>query len=82
MLGRSETALESYLERLEGKHQVKVVCMDLAPAYRARVRKHFPTARIVADRFHVMRMLNQHFLACWKNIDPSGARHRGLTSLM
>jgi hypothetical protein len=26
--GRSEAALESYLERLEGKQRVKVVCMD------------------------------------------------------
>ena len=80
--GRSEAALESYLERLEGKQQVQLVCMDLAPGYRALVRKHFPAARIVADRFHVIRMLNHHFLACWKNIDPVGARHRGLLSLM
>ncbi|HWQ52033.1 MAG TPA: transposase, partial [Bryobacteraceae bacterium] len=50
--------------------------------YRALVRKHFPNARIVADRFHVIRMINQHFLACWREIDPAGARHRGLTSLM
>ena len=61
--GRSEAALESYLERLEGKHQVKVVCMNLAPGYCALVRKHFPGARIVADRFHVMCTLNHHFLA-------------------
>ena len=42
VLGRSETALESYLNRLEGKHLVEVVCMDLAAAYRALVRKRFP----------------------------------------
>ena len=42
--GRSEAALEYYLERLEGKQQVKLVCMDLAPGYRALVRKHFPGA--------------------------------------
>ena len=41
--------------KLEGKHLVKVVCMDLATVYRALVRKHFPQARIVADRFHVIR---------------------------
>ncbi len=80
--GRSEAALKSYLERLEGKQQVQLVCMDLAPGYRALVRQHFPAARIVADRFHVMCTLNHHFLACWKNIDPVGARHRGPVSLM
>jgi transposase len=82
VLGRSEAALENYLNRLEGKHLVKVVCMDLASVYRALVRKHFPNARIVADRFHVIRLVNHHFLACWKEIDPVGSKHRGLLSLM
>src|SRR5579884_2634275 len=53
VLGRSEAALDGYLQRLPGKDGVRVVCMDLASAYRALVRKHFPNARIVADRFHV-----------------------------
>jgi hypothetical protein len=35
--------------------------MDLASAYRALVRKYFPQARIVADRFHVIRLINHHF---------------------
>lgn len=82
VLGRSEASLESYLARLEGKHLVQLVCMDLATSYRALVRKHFPQARIVADRFHVIRTVNHHFLACWKQIDPVGAKNRGLLSLM
>ena len=77
-LGRSELALEAYLSRLEGKHLVRVVCMDLAPSYRALVRKHFPNAKIVADRFHVIRLINHHFLACWRQLDPEGSRNRGL----
>jgi transposase len=55
VMGLSERALEPYLERLERKQQVQVVCMGLAPSYRALVRKHFPNARVVADRFHVRR---------------------------
>jgi transposase len=82
VLGRSEAALESYLARLEGKDLVQLVCMDLATGYRALVRKHFPQAKIVADRFHVIRTVNHHFLACWKQIDPAGAKSRGLLSLM
>jgi len=80
--GRSEASLESYLSRLEGKHLVKMVCMDLATGYRSLVRKHFPQASIVADRFHVIRIVNHHFLACWKELDAAGARNRGLISLM
>jgi len=82
VLGRSEASLEGYLRSLEGKDLVEAVCMDLAPGYRALVRKHFPQARIVADRFHVIRTVNHHFLACWREIDPVGAKHRGLVSLM
>jgi transposase len=82
VLGRSEAALESYLEKLEGKHLVQVVCMDLSSTYRALVRKHFPQARIVADRFHVIRLINQHFLTSWRQLDPAGSRNRGLLSLM
>jgi transposase len=82
VLGRSELSLESYLAKLEEKDKVQVVCMDLAAVYRAIVRKHFPNARIVADRFHVIRLVNHHFLACWRELDPAGAKNRGLLSLM
>jgi transposase len=81
-LGRSQLALESYLQRLEGKHLVQIVCIDLASSYRAIVRKHFPNAKIVADRFHVIRLVNQHFLACWRQLDPEGSKNRGLLSWM
>jgi len=81
-LGRSEAALESYFLSLEGKQRVRIVCMDLAVVYRSIVRKHFPKAVIVADRFHVIRLINHHFLACWREIDPVGCKHRGLISLM
>jgi transposase len=82
VLGRSELSLQAYFQRLEGKAEVRVVCMDLASVYRALVRKHFPQARIVADRFHVIRLINHHFLACWRDIDGTGSRNRGLLSLM
>lgn len=82
VLGRSEAALEEYLAKLAGKEQVRVVCMDLASVYRALVHKYFPNARIVADRFHVIRLINHHFLACWREIDPVGSKHRGLLSLL
>lgn len=81
-LGRSEKALERYLEGLSGKDRVQVVCIDLAEHYRQLVRKHFPKALIVADRFHVIRLLNEKFLECWAALDPQGRRNRGLLSLV
>ncbi len=82
VLGRSEAQLEGYFRRLEGKERVKVVCIDLSSSYRALVRKHFPNARIVADRFHVVRLVNQYFQAAWKQLDDRGAKNRGLRSLI
>jgi len=82
VLGRSELSLQAYLQTLQGKNAVRVVCMDLSSTYRSIVRQHFPNAIIVADRFHVIRLINQHFLACWRDVDPAGAKNRGLLSLM
>jgi transposase len=82
VLGRSEASLDGYLRRLKGKDQVQVVCIDLSVTYRSLVRKHFPNARIVADRFHVIRVVNHHFLQSWRQIDPMGSKNRGLLSLM
>jgi transposase len=46
------------------------------------VAKQFPKAVIVADRFHVIRLIGHHFLACWRDIDPAGSKNHGLISLM
>ncbi len=56
--------------------------MDLAAVYRSIVKIQFPNALIVADRFHVIRLINHHFLACWRDIDSVGSKNRGLLSLM
>ena len=82
VLGRSEPSLRSYLGHLPGKDQVRVVVMDLSQTYRSLVRKYFPNAQIVADRFHVVRLVNHHFLKLWQDHDPIGRKDRGLLSLM
>lgn len=81
-LGRSEAALAGFFERLPEREKVEVVCMDLASNYRALVNKYMPQARIVADRFHVIRLINQHFLSVWRQVDPERSKNRGLVSLM
>ena len=50
--------------------------------YRSIARQYFPNATIVADRFHVVRLVNQHFLKPWQLHDPEGRKNRGLLSLM
>jgi transposase len=81
-LGRSEKSLKPYLQKLPGKDNVKVILMDLSETYRSIAHQHFPKALVVADRFHVIRLVNHHFLNTWKQLDPKGRKSRGLTSLM
>ena len=50
--------------------------------YRGIARRYFPNATIVADRFHVIRLINQHFLKVWQQVHPEGRKNRGLLSLM
>jgi transposase len=82
VLGRSEASLEGFFSKLRGKENVRIVCMDLAANYRSLVRRHFPNAKIVADRFHVVKIVNQHFMATWRELDPVSSKNRGLISLI
>jgi transposase len=82
VLGRSEAALDGYLACLPGKERVRVVCMDLSSTYRAVVRKHFPRALIVADRFHVIRLIGHQIHQLGRQIDPAHRWNRGLLSLL
>jgi len=81
-LGRSEKALGGYLNSLKGKDKVELICIDLSESYRSLARKHFPKAKIVADRFHVVRLLGERFMKLWRRLDDIGSRNRGLVSLM
>ena len=81
-LGRSELALQRFLDELSGREHTKVVCIDLSETYRAIVKRYFPNAMIVADRFHVIRLVGQYLMEAWKQLEPVGRKHRGLVSLM
>ena len=80
--GRSFWSLSKYLRRLPGRDRVQVVCLDLSPSYRSIVERLFPQAKIVADRFHVIRLVGHHFHRLWRDLDPAGSAHRGLRSLV
>jgi len=81
-LGRSEASLRGYLLRLKGRQQTKVVVMDLSETYRSIVRRYFRKALIVADRFHVIRLIIHKFMMQWRLLDPESKYNRGLISLM
>ena len=39
--------------------QLRVVAIDMCPAYRAAVRAHLPQATVVVDHFHVVQLANR-----------------------
>jgi len=80
--GRSEADLSSYLATLTGKERVKVVCMDLSSTYRSIVKKHFPNAKIVADRFHVIRLLQHQCMMTYRELSSQIKSNRGILALL
>lgn len=74
VLGRSEASLTQYLSGLKERWRVKLVVMDLSETYRSIIRKFFPQAKIVSDRFHVVRIVNYHFQRVWQSIDPKAKK--------
>lgn len=75
--GRSNQQIESYFQQLQGKEKVKVVCIDLSSPYRKLIKRHFPNARIVADRFHVVRIIYHHFMQVARAVAPTLKSYRG-----
>jgi len=75
--GRSEADLRPFLARLQGREKVRIVCIDLSSPYRRLIQSFFPNAKIVADRFHVIRLIIHHFMDLARQIAPQIKNHRG-----
>ena len=73
--GRSAGELKEFLLSLRGRDKVRVVCIDMNSAYRRLVKEWFPNARIVADRFHVIRLVNHHFSDVCKMLEEASLAH-------
>ena len=58
--GKGAEALEPFFKRLKRtRAKIKAVAMDMSAAYIAAVSKHLPSAAIVFDRFHVVKLMNE-----------------------
>jgi len=59
--GRAGEALHGFWRRLKvSGAKIEAVAMDLSQAYASTVARHLPNALIVFDRFHVMKLMNEH----------------------
>jgi transposase len=58
--GKGAKALTPFWRRLRGtKARIEAVAMDMARGYREAVSTHLPGAKIVFDRFHVVKLFNE-----------------------
>lgn len=80
--GKSAKDLKTYLAQLPGKERVKVICMDLSSSYRQLVQRYFPQAKIVADRFHVIRLMLHQCMQTYQELDPKMKYQRGLLAIL
>jgi transposase len=56
--GRTIKQLESSLTHIDGRDNVRFVTLDMSDAYKGFAKGFFPNATLVADKFHVLRLLN------------------------
>jgi transposase len=75
--GKGGATLTPFWRKLE-KHKaaIQAVATDMSRAYVAAVRKHLPTAALVFDRFHVVKLMNE------KLTDLRRQLYREATTLM
>lgn len=55
--GKTCEQLETSLAHIDGRESVEFVALDMSDTYRGFARRFFPNARLVADKFHVLRLL-------------------------
>lgn len=58
--GKTGASLEHALSSIPGRENVELVSLDMSDSYKSFVKNFFPNAKMVADKFHVLRLLNGH----------------------
>lgn len=73
---RTVAELERGLGYIQGRENVKNVCMDLSSAYRSFAQGYFPNAKIIADKFHVVRLPYPALIKHLKALKKENKEHR------
>jgi transposase len=76
---RKKEAVIEYLKRLPEVERVEAVVIDMWRPYREAVHKVIPKAKVIADRFHVIRNANWALEAVRKKVGSSKGKGFRLT---
>jgi transposase len=66
--GKDGRSLTEQTCAIPGSEKVKIVMIDMSSSYKAFARKMFPNAKLVADKFHVLRLLTPSIMKAGKDI--------------
>lgn len=80
--GKTQSELEHALGHIPGAQNVRWVSMDMCDPYRNWIQSNFPNAKIVADKFHVLRLLSPVLLKKRKEITGTRADARAKSLLL
>ena len=67
-LGKDKKSILDQVKDIPGRENVKVVVIDLSNGYLSLVKELFPNAKIVADKFHALRLVTPSLLKIRKEI--------------
>jgi transposase len=70
--GKTQAELYASLHHIEGRENVKNAIVDLCDPFKNFVQSHFPNAKIIADKFHVLRLITPALLR--KRYEITGTR--------
>jgi transposase len=62
VIGKTQAELEIATRHIPGRENVQWATIDMCDPYRNFIRSFFPNAKIVADKFHVIRLLSPALL--------------------
>jgi transposase len=78
---RTAASVGQFVEAMDAHgaspQQVQVAAIDMSPAYQKGVAEHLPEAKVVFDRFHVMKLAGEAMDAVRKDLRAQGADLKG-----
>jgi transposase len=82
VIGKTQAELEIATAHIPGRENVQWVTIDMCDPYRNYIRNFFPNAKMVADKFHVLRLLTPALLKKRKQIAGTRADLRAKKLLL
>jgi transposase len=66
--GKNVKGLVEQTKHIPGREKVRIVVIDMSRTYHSLIKKMFPNAKIVADKFHVLRLLTPSLIKTRREI--------------